>query len=400
LLSGCTVVDCAVAGRSTQDAAILVRGDRIEAVDAAGALEEQVLRGVHGAVRVAHLEGAFVLPGLWDAHAHLGDVVPPHSAAYASEPPGAHMLRCVRKAQDNLRAGITTVRSLGERFDHDVVLRDALAAGVITGPRILASGDVAWSASTVGADQFRREVRRMARLGVDQVKLLGSGGIPTRSAAGITTPFIDREELSASCEEAARWKLPVVLHAMGDETIGIGIELGVQSIEHAFAMSLDAVGALAASQTALCPNLVVTESWDPGWMTSIDLPDWMVRNAAQARRHHHDVVRASIEAGVTILAGADDLPEPNGPLGIERSAGRIGLVRELELLVSLGMRPGEALQTATRNPARVAGLDGELGTIEAGKLADLVVLSDDPLTDLRALEHPVQVWKGGRAVSI
>ena len=398
LLTGCTVVDCVVPGERFQEAAVLVRDKLIEAVDAAGALEERVRRGAHGPVRTVRLHGAYVLPALWDAHVHLGDVVPPHVAAYADEPPGAHMVRCVRKAQDNLRAGITSVRSLGERFDHDIVLRDAIASGVLAGPRILASGDVAWSAAAVGPEQFRREVRRMARLGVDQVKLLGSGGIPTRSGGGIATPFIGRDELSASCEEAARWNLPVVLHAMGDDTISLGIEFGVRSIEHAFAMSPAIVKALSASRTALCPNLVVTESWDPAWMEAARLPEWMVRNAAEARRHHHAAVREAIAAGVTILAGADDLPQPDGPVGIEQSAGRIGLVRELELLVSLGMRREEALIAATRNPARVTGRDDDLGTVEAGKLADLLVVAGDPLADLRVLEHPVQVWKGGELV--
>jgi imidazolonepropionase-like amidohydrolase len=309
------------------------------------------------------------------------------------------MIRCIRKAQDNLRAGITSVRSLGERFDHDVVLRDAVEAGVVEGPRIFASGDVAWTATTVGADQVRREVRRMARLGVDQIKLLGSGGIPTRSKAGITTPFIGRDELVAACDEAQRWDLPVVLHAMGDETIRIGIDLGVRSIEHAFAMTEAMVPKLAASDTALCPNLVVTECWDPEWMAPAGFPDWMVRNAAEARARHHAVVRACIEAGVRMLAGADDLPEPHGPIGIERAGGRPGLLREIELMVELGATPGQALQAATANAAWAVGRAGVLGTVTPGKLADLLVLDDDPLEHPGTLGSVRRVYARGRLVA-
>ncbi len=385
-----------MAGRSTPASAILVRGERIETVGPAGELEDQARRGTYGEVRIEQLQGAFVIPGLWDAHVHLGDVVPPHVAAYANESAGAHMVRCVRKAQENLGAGVTSVRSLGERFDHDIVLRDGIEAGVIEGPRIFASGDVAWTATAVGPEQFRREVRRMARLGVDQIKLLGSGGIPTRSARGITTPFVRRDELAAACAEAERWGLPVVLHAMGDNTIELGIELGVRSIEHAFAMTEPMVPKLAASETALCPNLVVTESWDPGWMATAGFPEWMVRNASEARANHHRVVGACIAAGVRMLAGADDLPEPDGPVGIERAGGRVGLVRELELLVELGANPGAALQAATLEPARAVGRVGDLGSIEPGKLADLVVLDGDPLTDLAVLERPQRVHRAGR----
>ncbi|HTW97759.1 MAG TPA: amidohydrolase family protein, partial [Acidimicrobiales bacterium] len=97
--------------------------------------------------------------------------------------------------------------------------------------------------------------------------------------------------------------------------------------------------------------------------------------------------------------GADDLPEPHGPVGIERAGDRLGLVRELELLVEVGASPGVALQAATVNVAWAVGRCGELGTVEAGKLADLLVIDGDPLADLGALERPLRVFKNGRQLS-
>jgi imidazolonepropionase-like amidohydrolase len=239
----------------------------------------------------------------------------------------------------------------------------------------------------------------MIELGVDQVKILGSGGIPYRSRRGIRSAYVARNELEAVVDEAREWGLPVVVHAMGDDTILMAVELGVDTIEHGFAMTEAVIPALAGSDTILCPNLVVTESWDPAWMTGHFAP-WLVANAGEAKARHHEVFGAAVRGGVKFIAGADSLPEPNGPIGIERVDGKIGLFRELELMVEAGASTGAFLQAATVGAARAVGAAAELGTVEAGKLADLVVLAEDPLAKIGAVATVQQVFKDGTPISM
>ncbi len=396
VLCECSVIDGAVPGRIFDDGAVAISGERILAVGDRTTVMKEVGRDP---VAVVTLDGQFVVPGLWDAHIHLGAVVPPHEERYAGESEGQHMIRCLRKAQDNLRCGITSLRSLGERFGADLTIRDAIEAGTIEGPRIFASGDVMWSRYAAGTDEFRRMTRRMIQAGVDQVKILASGGIPWRSDS-ITHGLCNREELAAVVEEAHRWGKPVVVHAMGDETVVMAAELGVDTIEHGFAVTEEGVSAMASCGTTFCPNLAVTEAWDPAWLAAGPFPSWFVRNADEARRNHHRMFREAVSAGVPFIAGVDDLPEPDGPVGIERSGKTIGLVRELELMVDNGATPAQALAAATNEVARVVRADGWLGSLERGKLADLVVVGSNPLERIGALAEVRQVWKSGQEITL
>jgi len=396
ILDRCSVIDCAVPDRITRDGAIAIGGERIVAVGP----REEVLASTSGAaVTAVDLAGQCVLPGLWDSHIHLGAVVPPFEAEYAHESPQHHMIRAIRKAQDNLRCGITSLRSLGEEFDGDLVLRNAIEAGEIEGPRIFASGDVAWSRRAAGVEEFRREVRRAIAAGVDQIKLLSSGGIPWRSNS-IGHSLHRDEEIEAATEEAHRWGKPIAVHAMGDTTVIAAARAGVDTIEHAFVATSLGVAAMAEAGTMLCPNLAVTDAWDPKRLQVAGYPAWFVTNAAEARSRHRTMFEEALRLGIPILAGVDDLPEGRAPVGIEMHKGEIGLIAELRLMVRYGMSPGAALCTATRNAARSVRADQILGTVEVGKLADLIVCAENPLDDLAALSSLTSVWKGGSSIRL
>lgn len=396
ILDGCTVIPCTEPDQLISDAAIAVESGRIKDV---GRRQDVLARVAAADARRIDLDGSFVIPGLWDSHIHLGAYVPPYEQAFEHETPGHHMIRCIRKMQDNLRCGITSLRSLGEENDADLLLRDAVEAGEIEGPRIFAAGDILWTRTAAGADDFRRNVRRAIARGVDQIKLLSSGGIPWRSDT-IGHTLHSYEEIAAAADEAHRWAKPLAVHAMGDETIIAAAEAGADTIEHGFVATEKGIAAMAAAGTMYCPNLTVTVAWDPAILSAKGYPEWFTANAAEAAARHHEMFREALRLGIPILAGVDDLPEGDGPVGIEVHNNQAGLIAELKLMRANGMTPGQALITATKNAALAVRSQASLGTLEPGKHADLVVLSGNPLTDLDRLADATAVWKSGRPIRL
>ena len=395
ILDGCSVIPCTEADLIISDAAIAIENGRI----AAAGRRAGVLAGAPADASRVDLGGSFVIPGLWDSHIHLGAYVPPYEQAFAHESPGHHMVRCIRKMQDNLRCGITSLRSLGEENDADLILRDAVEAGEIEGPRIFAAGDIMWTRTAAGPDEFRRNVRRAIASGADSIKLLSSGGIPWRSDT-IGHTLHSYEEIAAAAEEAHRWAKPLAVHAMGDETIIAAAKAGADTIEHGFVATEKGIAAMAAAGTMYCPNLTVTAAWDPAILAGKGYPEWFTANAAEAASRHHEMFREAIRLGIPILAGVDDLPEGAGPVGIEMHDDQLGLIAELKLMHANGMSTGQALLTATQNAARAVRADARLGTLEPGKLADVTVLAGNPLENLDGLAGVTGVWKGGRVIRL
>lgn len=395
LMINCTVIDGA-GNPALDDGAVLLEGDRIVEV---GDYDE--LSAGHRAQRAARFDlgGASLVPGLWDAHIHLGAVVPPHEAAFGHESEAHYMLRAVRKAQDNLRSGVTSLRALGDKYNTDLRLRNAIEAGLIEGPRIFASADVKWTIHSAGEDEFRRRVRERVQAGVDQIKIMATGGIPWRTDDMDHMTCTERE-LRAAIDEAHRWNKPVAIHAMGDESIGIAASAGADTIEHGFILKGDGVDAMAAGGSTFCPNLAVTDAWNPELLEDGVFSEYLLANATEARKYHHAAFRRAVDLGIPIIAGVDNLPEHNGPVGAETHRGRLALVEELRLMIANGLPPELALAAATREPARAARVDDRLGTIEPGKLADLVAVEGNPLLDINALLNVTAVWKAGKPITL
>src|SRR5690606_7871620 len=160
-------------------------------------------------------------------------------------------------------------------------------------------------------------------------------------------------------------------------------EAGADTIEHGFACTPAAASALASAGVVYSPNLAVTECWTRDEVRRQGLPEWLGDNAVQARTGHHETFAAAVELGVTVCAGVDNLPRQAGDYGIEWADGVPGLVLELELMHRNGLSVLESLKAATLNTATVAGQGERLGSIEPGKVADFVVLRDDPVATLR-----------------
>jgi imidazolonepropionase-like amidohydrolase len=266
-------------------------------------------------------------------------------------------------------------------------LRQAIAGGICPGPRILTAGLAItitgghshWMGREAdGADAVRRAVRTELRDGADVVKFMATGGIATRTAADRFAPQLSLEEIAAGVAEARNAGRRTAAHAEGREGILNALRAGVDSIEHGSHLTDEAVGLMRARGAAYVPTFAVRERIVTDGRAAA-VPEFIQTEVERAFESHRESVRRAHAAGVTIAMGTDAGATifPHGDSAHELSA-----------YVRVGMSPREALLTATRNAADLLGLGDRLGSLEPGKLADLIVVDGDPLADIAVLTRP------------
>jgi imidazolonepropionase-like amidohydrolase len=395
LLTNCTVFD-GVRDQPTGGAAVLVSRGRIGAVGAEGQVRAEAPDGTVE----RDLGGAFVMAGLVNMHTHFSLALPGEAGA-AVESLSAHgmALHMAGAARRTLRAGVTTVRCVGEKDHADFALRDAIAAGTVPGPRIFTAGKALVStgghghtgAETLvcdGADEFRRGTRAQIGLGADLVKVMISGGIAGRHET-IDTPQLTSDEMAAVIEIAHAWGRKVTAHAGPAPIIDRAVRLGLDCVEHGYQLTRPVAELMAERGTGLVPTLIVTRCGE--FFDSLGVPEWMQRRSLDAGPRHVESYRLAIDAGVTIMLGSDMPPD-------HETEGTTATVREIEHMGSFGLDPVAVLRAATVVPARWLGAGHDLGTVEPGRWADLIAVDGDPTRDLSALRDLWWVMKGGEVV--
>lgn len=350
-----------------------------------------------GDARTVEGVGRTLLPGLIDVHVHLqfdgSEDFEGESKALTT--PGHAAIKAVVNARRNLEAGVTTVRDLGGMGGASIDVARAVAAGTIPGPRILAAGraltvtgghghNIALSREVDGADGVRAAVREEIRAGATAIKLIATGGVLT---PGIPVSFsaFTAEELEAGVREAHERGLPVAAHAIGAEGIRAAVLAGVDSIEHCNQLTTATAREMVERGTYRSPTISAIR----GIVEHADaVPAYAVEKAKQveadSRRSHATAIRAGIRHACGTDAGT-----PLNPHG--------GAAREIVSMIEWGMRPIEALRAATLHGATLLRLD-DVGTVEAGKRADLLLVEGDPVDDPTVLWGSKRVWQGGRAV--
>ena len=379
-------------GRVIDRGGVLVEGERITRV---GRGDPPGPRGA----RTVSLEGCTLLPGFIDCHVHLCmDAALDTFDALQAAPDPLVALKGAEHALRTLRAGITSVRDLGGKNGVDLVLRDAVRNGVIPGPRMQAAGRMVcmtggtgWPVGRQadGPDEVRKAVREELKAGADVLKIMATGGVLTRGVDPGSTQFT-LEELAAGVEEAHKAGRRVASHAQGTEGVKNAIRAGVDSIEHGFFLDEEAVEMMVRRDVSFIPTLSVYTAADRA--IEAGLPRALVDEYTSAKADHLASVRLAREAGVRVAMGTDAGTAFN-------LHGRN--LTELTHLVDLGYTAMEALRAGTGLAAGVLGREDALGTIEPGKLADLVVVEGDPLEDIGLLleEDKIRyVFKGGRPV--
>lgn len=378
---------------------IVVREGRIAAIEPAAN------RGGHG--EVTRFPGATILPGLVDAHVHLslpGDARP--YEAMAEETDAQMVAHGLRNAAIHLAAGVTTVRDNGSRNRVGFEIRERLLAGApaprtfVSGRPVTQRGGHLWwcHGEADSATECREAVDRLVAEGADHIKIMASGGgtAGTNPGAASYPVQILREIVDAARAHARR----TTAHCRAAEAIQRAVTAGIDCLEHAEFLHPDGsahrdpalVRQIAASEAWLSPTLQAYGAHTLERLRGTAAAGAEVARLEAQLARRLDDVRAFLDAGLAerILFGTDA-----GPFDV--AFGRPGL--GLSLLTQAGMTPLQAIAAATSRPAQAIGVDAEIGTLEAGKVADLLVVSGDPSRDIGAMDRVLAVYQAGRLVA-
>ncbi len=388
-------------GKEILSAVVLLTGDRITAVGKASEIR------IPAGAKIIDLKGHTLMPGFMDAHTHLASIDDDGGdLAALKETPAHGGIYGAINARKTLEAGFTTVREAGSLGYVDVALRDIINRGLTPGPRIHASGpalgttgghaDVnGWSpmldlpgtgAIVNGADEFRKQVRLNVKYGVDQIKIVATGGILSVGDA-VGAPQMTIEELTAAVSEAKRLDRKVMAHAHAGEGLLAAVKAGVASIDHGSLVSDEAIAEMKQRGTFLVPTLIILEEIvRDGEKRGV--PAYAMVKAKAIAVERRVRLRAAYQAGVLFALGTDATSNIHGRNG-----------EEFRYMVEiLGATPMEAITIGTLNTAKLLGVEKDLGTLAAGKLADMVAVPGNPLMDITLLAHPDFVMKGGVVV--
>lgn len=388
--------------------ALLVRGNRIIAVGQ----ERDVPRPGQPHTSI-NAHGGTILPGLIDTHVHFM-LEGLNLAQSMATPFSLVFYQAIDRMRRTLDAGITSVRDAGGT---DLGMKMAVEQGLIPGPRMQISISVLtttgghadfWMRSGLqydlvppypghpgtslvcdGVEEVRKKVRELLRAGAEVIKVCATGGVASPTDHPDFTQFTP-EELAVMVQEGAyRGGIKVMAHAQGAEGIKNAIRAGIHSIEHGIFLDDEGIELMLAHGTYLVPTLVapigVLEAAEKG-----DVSEWAVRKARETVEIHSENIAKAYQAGVRVAMGTDAGVVPHGTN-----------LRELGLMADIGMPPMDVIVSTTRLAAECLGWQDRLGTLAAGKLADIIITRTNPLTELKSLANPdniVLVMKDGQVM--
>ena len=365
-------------------ATVLVKGDRIAAVG-----DAKRIATPRGAIRI-DCRGLTLLPGLMDCHVHLclggdADVV----QTIQQDDPALTLLKAARYARQTLEAGFTTVRDVGFR-DHAIFqLKQAIANGLLPGPRIAAAGRVICMPNgharfigqeAEGPDAVVAAVQAQLDAGAEVIKFIASGGVLTPGTSPDSAQMTP-EELAAGMAAARRAGRRVAAHAHSAQGMKNAIRAGAHSIEHATLMDEEAAGLMQARGVYMVPTLSALAR-TAGCGLACGVPEAAVAKAKAMVSRHKTSFKLAHRAGIPIAMGTD----AGTPFNYHGEN-----AQELERMVALGMTPMEALVSATSAAAGLIGIDDQVGTIEPGKLADLLLVKGNPLSRITLLQDRAKI---------
>ncbi|MCS7125274.1 MAG: amidohydrolase family protein [Candidatus Bathyarchaeota archaeon] len=378
---------------------VLVKGDKIVEVGK----ESEI--NIPENAKLIDLGNLTILPGLTDAHVHIygrrsyspaEGIITPHDLA---------VIRAVEDCQKLLKAGFTMVRDVGSSIA--LSLKRAINEGTIPGPRIFAAGrpisqtgghsDIHYLPREEvlkrgilladGPDDCRRAAREALRDGADLIKIMTSGGIGSEKDHP-RYPQFTVEEVKAITEEAHRVERRVASHAEGAEGVKIAVLGGVDSVEHGFFLDEECVQLMLSHNVYFVPTLCLVEVYKKAMERPYDMPPWRLKKQEECIDAMPKSFMMAYKAGVKIAAGTDYFGPPLRAHGDNAD--------EAITMVKYGMKPMDAILATTRNAAECIGVLNVVGTVEVGKLADIVGVEGNPLEDITVLKKVKFVMKEGK----
>ena len=403
-LVGVTLID-GNGGPPQEDTTIIVKDGVIHKVG-----EGRSAIKLNPNIQQADFLGNFVMPGLIDSHIHFTGHRSDNPTDWVSEPKSLKAMRAVAEAQKVLDYGFTTVRGAGSRYD--IHLKQAIAEGTIIGPRILASGlgigrtgghvdirrdiyefpeelvdeTIPWGQRCDGVVEIRKAVRKLINQGVDVVKVFISGGGVWEKDRCEDVHFT-MEEITTVVQEARMGRLRVAAHCENLRAIKAAIEVGVATIEHA-----DVIAGAEGLDEETCRDIVKNNIIVVPTLSTYFIGPWAVETLPQSAL---DGYKMAIKTGVKLAVGADALADNLTPYGKYN-------IGELKLMVDiLGLTPMQVIVSATKIGAEALGIEDKVGTVEEGKLADLLIIKENPAEDISVLlnkENIEHVIKEGKLI--
>ena len=380
---------------------IVIEGERIVRVE--DELTDPASMG--GNVTVVDLSDKFVLPGLMDMHVHLLGELGPNSRTEAlTMTTSMDALRGAQYALRALRAGFTTVRDLGGEPEAIYALREAVDQGWVPGPRIIAAGSALaatgghgdvdgykaellelWTPDTVcdGGDDCRRATRHAIKFGADWIKITATGGVLSDTATGTGQQMTD-DELHEITDTAHGLGVKVAAHAHGTDGINAALRAGIDSIDHGSFLDDESIRLFQKTGAYLVPTLLPSYKVPPMMENNPFFTSAIKEKAHAASAAARSSFAKAVGAGVKIAFGTDTGVTPHGENA-----------EEFALMVENGMSPMQAIRAATVTAAELLDMQDDLGTIEAGKYADLIAVDASPLDDVSVLENVSVVMRSG-----
>ncbi len=388
-------------GTLSQPGLVVVNGQRIESVGSSSPIPP--------GAQVIDLGDATLLPGFMDAHTHLQSEASNDATATAlgrlQQTIPERALFASTLARKTLLRGFTTVRDLGSSDFIDIGLREGIQKGYIEGPRILTAvrgigttgghcdptngyrfGLLNMESPVVanGPDAMRAAVRWNVKYGADVIKVCATGGVMSLND-DVDSPQLTQEELNALVDQAHSQKKKAAAHAHGAEGAKRAIRAGIDSIEHGSFMDDEALKLMIQKGTYYVPTLMASQGLRERLASGARLDPRVARKARLAIDAVDVTVRKAVGMGVRIAFGTDAGVYPHGRNG-----------EEFRLLVERGMNPADALKSATSVDADLFGVSDRLGTLQAGKIADIIAVPGDPIADIRQTGKVFFVMKDGR----